>query len=282
MNIPAPTAGTVERTTARSSFDLRMPACTAPATKPFAAVTAPVAPAVRSTATAIRPAPRERRRPGGLVEAEREVRVLDRLAGGALAEVVDRGDHDPAAGRLVLERGDLGGVGALEPREVGHGVDHLDDVRPGVRGLEQRPRILGRGHVAGADEPAAERDDVRHERDREAEELRDLRRVPVRADRVGRDVLEHGGGVRAVLQRRGRRRRSRTCRRRRRSPGRRSRRSAPARAARRSRSSRGSRSAGRWAAGAPAARTTSPGRSGASRRGRRRRRRRAARSRSRR
>ena len=40
--------------------------------------------------------------------------------GGALAEVVDRGDHDPAAGRPVLEGGDLGGVGALQPREVGH------------------------------------------------------------------------------------------------------------------------------------------------------------------
>ena len=53
VNIPAPTAGTVERTTARSSFDLRIPAWTAPATKPFAAVTAPVATFVRSTATAI-------------------------------------------------------------------------------------------------------------------------------------------------------------------------------------------------------------------------------------
>jgi hypothetical protein len=38
--------------------------------------------------------------PGGLGEPEREVRVLHRLAGRALAEVVDRADHDrvPVAG----------------------------------------------------------------------------------------------------------------------------------------------------------------------------------------
>ena len=120
-----------------------MPAWTAPAAKPFAAVTAPVTTFVRSTATAIRRAPREPQ-PGRLLEAEREVGVLDRLPGGALAEVVDRADHDPAAGRGVLEGGDLGGVRALQAREVGNDVDHVDDVRAGVGGLEQRARVLAR------------------------------------------------------------------------------------------------------------------------------------------
>ena len=52
---------------------------------------------------------------------------------------------------------------------------------------------------------------MRDEADREAERLRDLGRVLVRADPVGRDVLEHGARVRARLQRRGRRRRRPTC-----------------------------------------------------------------------
>ena len=89
---------------------------------------------------------------------------------------------------------------------------------------------------------------MRDERDREAEELRDLGRVLVRADRVRRDVLEHGGGVRAGLQRAAGAGDARLRRRRRRRRDRRCRRSAPTRAARRSRSSRGWRSAGRSAA----------------------------------
>ena len=39
LNIAAPTAGSVERTTARSGFVYRIPAWTPEATKPFAAVT---------------------------------------------------------------------------------------------------------------------------------------------------------------------------------------------------------------------------------------------------
>ena len=56
--------------------------------------------------------------PGGLRQAEREVRVLDGLAGRALAEVVERADHDRRAGRAVGEDADLGGVGALHARRA--------------------------------------------------------------------------------------------------------------------------------------------------------------------
>ena len=98
---------------------------------------------------------------------------------------------------------------------------------------------------------------MRDEGHREAEELRDLGRVLVRADLVRRDVLEHGGGVRALLQGAARAGDAGLRRRPRRSPGRRRRRAARARGARRSRSSRGSRSAGRWAARARGARSTS-------------------------
>ena len=100
---------------------------------------------------------------------------------------------------------------------------------------------------------------MRHERDREAEQLRDLGRVLVRADRVRGDVVEHGGRVRAAPSASARRRRCRTCRRPRRSPGRRSR-------DRRQREQGGGRVAarvrdqrGRWAARAPGARSTSSG-----------------------
>jgi hypothetical protein len=50
---------------------------------------------------------------------------------------------------------------------------------------------------------------VRDEADRESERLLDLRRVLVRADAVGRDVLEHRACVRRLLQRASRSRDSR-------------------------------------------------------------------------
>ena len=49
-----------------------------------------------------------------LGEAEGEVRVLDGLPGRALAEVVERTDDDPGAGRVVREHPDLGSIGALD------------------------------------------------------------------------------------------------------------------------------------------------------------------------
>ena len=56
--------------------------------------------------------------PRRLGEPEREVRVLHRLAGGALAEVVERADDDRGAGRAVGEDADLGRVGALHARQL--------------------------------------------------------------------------------------------------------------------------------------------------------------------
>ena len=154
--------------------------------------------------------------PRGRVEPEREVRVLHRLAGRALAEVVDRADHDRHAGRAVGEHADLGGVGSLHASELGRHPfrQHAHDLAPRVRLLEQRAHVRVGAHVTRREQAAAHRQQVRHERDREAELLRDLGAVAVRADGVRREVLEHEARVRAVLQRRGRRRSSPTSRRR--------------------------------------------------------------------
>ena len=96
VNIAAPTAGAVERTTARSF-----------AVAPDPRVDAGGDEALRRAVTLI-PSTPESRRPGGLGEPEREVRVLHGLAGRALAEVVDRADDDRRAGRAVGEDADLG------------------------------------------------------------------------------------------------------------------------------------------------------------------------------
>ena len=81
------------------------PRATPEATKPLAAVT-------------LIPARSRSRRPAVSVEPEREVRVLHRLPGGALAEVVERADDDRDAGRAVGEDADLGRVGALDARDL--------------------------------------------------------------------------------------------------------------------------------------------------------------------
>src|SRR6187401_2331788 len=72
VNIAAPVAGAVERTSARSFRVLRIPQCTPLATKLRAAVT--LTPTHSSYQHPLQP------KPGGLLEAEREVRVLNRLA----------------------------------------------------------------------------------------------------------------------------------------------------------------------------------------------------------
>ena len=120
----------------------RIPACTAPATKPFAAVTAPVP---WRCARRRRPSDQDsgEPQPGGLVEAEGEVRVLHGLARGALAEIVDRADRR-SSGRCARPR-------RRRPRQrrcpgAARGRARSRSPRRRairVRGLEQRAGILG-------------------------------------------------------------------------------------------------------------------------------------------
>ncbi len=102
---------------------------------------------------------------------------------------------------FVLEEGELGGVRMLHARELGCDtlVEHAHGGRVGV-GLDEQLAQVGvaaRLDVAGHEQPAAHRQQVRDEADRESERLRDLRGVLVGADAVGREVLEHEAGVRA-------------------------------------------------------------------------------------
>ena len=113
-------------------------------------------------------------------------------------------------------------------------------------------------HVAGRDEPASDRDQVRA---RSRPGSREAARSPARAGarRRGTARRSRARPPRASSpSASGRRRRRPTSRRRRRRRDRSRRRAARARAARRSRNSPGWRSAGRWGARAPAARSTSP------------------------
>ena len=246
VNIAVPTAGTVVRTSVRSRSCLRIPALTARATKPLAAVT--LIPAPRAAAALLSR------------QAERQVRVLDGLACGALAEVVDRADHDRPAGGAILVECELRGVGAGDPREVGRVVlgQQRDGGRRGVRGLEPLAQVvLGRGRVAGREQAPADGQQVRDEADGEAELLPDLRAVlmgcrPCRARR-SRARRRRASSPSATCPRR----RRRTSRRRRPRSDRSRRRAARARAARRSHSSRDSRRAGRRAGRARGGRTTS-------------------------
>ena len=109
----------------------------------------------------------------------------------------------PGAGRAVGEDADLGSVRALDARELGREPlrQHRHGGRGGVRSVERVPQVRGRGHVTGGEQPPLHRQQVRDEADGEAERLRDLGRVLVRADLVRRDVLEHRGRVRRRLQR---------------------------------------------------------------------------------
>src|SRR5262245_19157507 len=130
VNIAAPVACGTERTTARSfRAEYLMPASTPDATNPCAAVT------LMSDLHPVKP------QPVGLGQAEREVRILHRLARRALAEVVLGRDDDRAAARRVGEHAELDGVRVDDPLDLGHDAlrQDLDDRRVGVRRLEQRP-----------------------------------------------------------------------------------------------------------------------------------------------
>ena len=144
-----------------------------------------------------------RRRPCSLVETERKVRVLDGLAGSALAEVVECADDDRRAGGAILEHADLGRVRALHARQLRRGAvgKHAHDRARRVRGLEQPAHVLVGAQVTRRQEAAPHGQEVGDEADGKAELLRYLGRVAVRADGVGRDVLEHEAGMGARLQR---------------------------------------------------------------------------------
>ena len=72
----------------------------------------------------------------------------------------------------------------------------------GVVLLEERPQVwTGRADVAGGDQSATDRQQVRRQRDGEAERLRDLRHVLVLTHLVRGHVLEHETCVRARLER---------------------------------------------------------------------------------
>ena len=190
VNIPAPVAGAVERTSARSFRVLRIPQCTPLATKPCAAVTL-------TPRTPLQP------KPGGLLEAEREVRVLHGLPRRSLAEVVERADHDRLAGGAILEHAELCGVRLLHARELRRDAlgEQVHDPRAGVRLVESRAHLVRVGCcVTGDDQPSTHRQQVRDEAHGEPEHLLDLGRVLVRPHAVRRDVLEHEARVRRLLQ----------------------------------------------------------------------------------
>ena len=146
-----------------------------------------------------------------LGQAEHHVEVLHRLRGGALPEVVDRGEHEHLAGVRVG-----GGEHPAEVRlaHLAHArrrVDHLDERLLRVGGREQLAQLpaghRARGrHVAAGQLALVERHEVRLELDRQVgaeqrELLLDLRRVPVGGDLVGEDVLAGHRQVRGLVER---------------------------------------------------------------------------------
>jgi hypothetical protein len=108
-----------------------------------------------------------------------------------------------AIGEPVGEDADLGPVGVLDAGELG-AMPSGRTVTTGTAGvglLEQGARSARSGatlHVAMSPRRTAA---VRREGDREAEQLRDLGHVLMRADAIRRDVLEHRAGVGRCLQR---------------------------------------------------------------------------------
>src|SRR4029077_3699238 len=76
---------------------------------------------------------------GALFEAEHEVRVLDRLPGRALDEIVDRGGADGRLRALVDPDCDVARVGAVQPAGVHallHGHERLRVVARAVERLD--------------------------------------------------------------------------------------------------------------------------------------------------
>ena len=104
---------------------------------------------------------------------------------------------------MVREHADLGGVGALNTTQLRRHpfVEHADEWARAVCLFERLPGVTRELHVARCEEAAAHGKEVRHEADVEPQLLRDLRGMPMLADGIGREVLEHGAGVRRLPQR---------------------------------------------------------------------------------
>ena len=186
----------------------------AAATKPLAAVTLIPAPA---PAKPVLPLPGSLRRAYGSYEDPREPETERLVAGRARGSRSGRpGRRRPCRGCRSRRRRSRGRVDASSKSAISAAVRVLD-----ARELGRRRRRGGRGrpslpayassssarrslpvatHVARHEQAAAHRQQVRDEADREAERLRDLRRVLVPADRVRREVLEHEARMRARLQ----------------------------------------------------------------------------------
>ena len=149
--------------------------------------------------------PAAHRQPLRLVAPEHQVEVLHRLRRRALPQVVDRGEHEHAAGAVVAVDGDAAVVGVAHLEHAGRPERDLDPrlalvglaVEVGQLALAQLDR---RRDVARHQLALRERDEVRREGDRQRrpqhrELLLDLRRVAVALDLVrghvlvGRDVV---------------------------------------------------------------------------------------------
>ncbi len=150
---------------------------------------------------------RESVEPQRFVEAERDVEILNRLAGRALHEVVDAGDHDELAARpldapadvavvRVRDVLDLGQIAAGQPHERRVGIGRLERAldRSGVH-------AVGQARVDRFEDPAVERHEMRNERDVHPELLLDLGLMPMREHSVRRDAAVHFGKVRALGRR---------------------------------------------------------------------------------
>ena len=192
---PRSRAGPSGRSRGRGGRGRRIPAATPEATNPLAAVTlncVHVIPA-RSRAAARRVGSRPSARFAFCTACP--AAPLPRLSIAQMTIVipVEWSAKTPiSAASVPCTRADLG----LDPLR-----QHAHDRAVGVGLLDQRSRIGVGAEVTRREQASAHGQQVRHERDLEAELLRDLGAVAVRADRVRREVLEHGARVRAVLER---------------------------------------------------------------------------------
>ena len=94
------------------------------------------------------------REAGRLRQAEHQVGVLDRLAGGALAEIVDRAGHDDPAGVEIDHRLQLRGVrpGRRGRTGLAPGRQDVDERLAGVGSREHVVHLLGRHSGSGRNE----------------------------------------------------------------------------------------------------------------------------------
>mmetsp|Transcript_39650 Transcript_39650/g.66541 ORF Transcript_39650/g.66541 Transcript_39650/m.66541 type:complete len:288 (-) Transcript_39650:546-1409(-) len=143
-----------------------------------------------------------RQEAGGLLHAEDEVHVLQRLAGGALDQVVDAGQDDGAPGQRVLEHADGAQVRAAHIPRVRDParVQHLHEGLVLVLLLQKCAQIGGGGiplqlNVDGGLHAAGHGHEVRGEADphgapgRQRQLLLDLGHMPMLAHAVRVDAL---------------------------------------------------------------------------------------------